>query len=429
MALCIIIPYLSLTSNKTIMSESKPALFTPYQVFMIAVLSFIQFTVILDFMVLSPLGAILLPKLNISTTQFGFVVSAYAFSAGITGLLAAGFADRFDRKRFLLFFYAGFLLGTVLCGIATTYHFLLFARIITGVFGGVIGSVGFAIMTDLFKPEVRGRVMGYMQMAFAASQILGLPIGLFLANKFGWHAPFWMIAILGLFVGILIMKKMEPVASHLEIQNDMSPFQHLWSTLSKRFYQRAFISTVLLATGGFMLMPFGSAFSINNLGITLDQLPMVYLITGVCSILTGPFIGKMTDKIGRFKIFLIGTILAIILVGVYTNLIGPIHLWVLIAINVFLFVGISARMISSSTLISSIPSPRDRGAFMSINSSIQQISGGVASFIAGLIVIQSTDGKLSRYPLLGLVVIASMIIALILIYWLDNYLKNKPQGV
>ena len=411
------------------MSESKPALFTPYQVFMIAVLSFIQFTVILDFMVLSPLGAILLPKLNISTTQFGFVVSAYAFSAGITGLLAAGFADRFDRKRFLLFFYAGFLLGTVLCGIATTYHFLLFARIITGVFGGVIGSVGFAIMTDLFKPEVRGRVMGYMQMAFAASQILGLPIGLFLANKFGWHAPFWMIAILGLFVGILIMKKMEPVASHLEIQNDMSPFQHLWSTLSKRFYQRAFISTVLLATGGFMLMPFGSAFSINNLGITLDQLPMVYLITGVCSILTGPFIGKMTDKIGRFKIFLIGTILAIILVGVYTNLIGPIHLWVLIAINVFLFVGISARMISSSTLISSIPSPRDRGAFMSINSSIQQISGGVASFIAGLIVIQSTDGKLSRYPLLGLVVIASMIIALILIYWLDNYLKNKPQGV
>ena len=409
------------------MSEPKPRLFTPYQVFMIAVLSFIQFTVILDFMVLSPLGALLLPQLQITTAQFGFVVSAYAFSAVITGLLAAGFADRFDRKRFLLFFYAGFIIGTVLCGIATTYRFLLFARIITGVFGGVIGSVGFAIMTDLFRIEVRGRVMGFMQMSFAASQILGLPIGLFLANRFGWHAPFWMIAILGFLVGLLIMYKMEPVTEHLTVQKRVNAFQHLKATITKRFYQRAFISTVLLATGGFMLMPFGSAYSTNNLGIKMDQLPLVYLVTGVCSIVAGPLIGKLTDQVGRFKVFLMGTVLAIALVGLYTNLNGPIHLWVLIVINVILFVGITARMISASTLISTIPAPHDRGAFMSINSSIQQISGGVASFIAGLIVIQTSDGKLSRYPLLGLVVILSMLIALSLIYWLDNYLKQHSQ--
>lgn len=409
------------------MSEPKPRLFTPYQVFMIAVLSFIQFTVILDFMVLSPLGALLLPQLQITTAQFGFVVSAYAFSAGITGLLAAGFADRFDRKRFLLFFYAGFIIGTVLCGIATTYRFLLFARIITGIFGGVIGSVGFAIMTDLFRIEVRGRVMGFMQMSFAASQILGLPIGLLLANRFGWHAPFWMIAILGFLVGLVIMYRMEPVTEHLTIQKKVNAFQHLRSTITKSFYQRAFISTVLLATGGFMLMPFGSAYSTNNLGIRMDQLPLVYLVTGVCSIVAGPLIGKLTDQIGRFKVFLFGTLLAIALVGLYTNLNGPIHLWLLIVINVILFVGITARMISASTLISTIPAPYDRGAFMSINSSIQQISGGVASFIAGLIVIQSSDGRLSRYPLLGLVVIISMLIALSLIYWLDNFLKQNSK--
>lgn len=409
------------------MSEPKPRLFTPYQVFMIAVLSFIQFTVILDFMVLSPLGALLLPQLQITTAQFGFVVSAYAFSAGITGLLAAGFADRFDRKRFLLFFYAGFIIGTVLCGIATTYRFLLFARIITGIFGGVIGSVGFAIMTDLFRIEVRGRVMGFMQMSFAASQILGLPIGLLLANRFGWHAPFWMIAILGFLVGLVIMYRMEPVTEHLTIQKKVNAFQHLRSTITKSFYQRAFISTVLLATGGFMLMPFGSAYSTNNLGIRMDQLPLVYLVTGVCSIVAGPLIGKLTDQIGRFKVFLFGTLLAIALVGLYTNLNGPIHLWLLIVINVILFVGITARMISASTLISTIPAPHDRGAFMSINSSIQQISGGVASFIAGLIVIQSSDGRLSRYPLLGLVVIISMLIALSLIYWLDNFLKQNSK--
>jgi predicted MFS family arabinose efflux permease len=174
------------------MSKLPPRerIFTRYQVFIIAILSILQFTVILDFMVLSPLGAMLLPTLHITTAQFGLVVSAYAFSAGASGILAAGFADNYDRKQLLVFFYAGFLVGTVFCALAPTYEFLLVARIVTGVFGGVIGSVGFAIISDLFRFEVRGRVMGFVQMSFAASQILGLPIGLLLANKFGWHSPF-----------------------------------------------------------------------------------------------------------------------------------------------------------------------------------------------------------------------------------------------
>ncbi|MBK5279160.1 MAG: MFS transporter, partial [Bacteroidia bacterium] len=147
-------------------------IFTRYQVFVIAILAILQFTIVLDFMVLSPLGALLLIELSITTVQFGWVVSSYAFSAGASGLLAAGFADRFDRKKILLFFYVGFILGTFLCGIAPDYNFLLVARIITGIFGGVVGSVSFAIITDLFKLEVRGRVMGFVQMAFAASQVM-----------------------------------------------------------------------------------------------------------------------------------------------------------------------------------------------------------------------------------------------------------------
>ncbi len=162
---------------------SKEKTFTPYQVFIISVLAFLQFTIILDFMVLSPLGAQLLQELNITTKQFGWVVSAYAFSAGAAGLLAAGFADRYDRKRLLLFFYSGFIVGTFLCGIAPNYHFLLIARIITGLFGGVIGSVSFAIITDLFAIQVRGRVMGFVQSAFATSQVLGIPLGLYLAKR------------------------------------------------------------------------------------------------------------------------------------------------------------------------------------------------------------------------------------------------------
>lgn len=153
--------------------------FSRYQTRLVALLALAQFTVILDFIIMSPLGAILMPALNITAAQFGVAVSAYAFSAGISGILAAGFADRFDRKRLLLFFYAGFTVGTTLCALAPNYHLLLLGRIVTGLFGGVIGSIVLAIVTDLFALHLRGRVMGFVQTAFAASQVLGIPVGLF----------------------------------------------------------------------------------------------------------------------------------------------------------------------------------------------------------------------------------------------------------
>lgn len=409
------------------MTSSKERVFTPYQVLIIALLATLQFIIILDFMVLSPLGAILIPTLKITPAQFGLVVSAYAFSAGASGLLAAGFADKFDRKKFLLFFFAGFLIGTLLCAIAPTYELLLAARIITGIFGGVIGSVTFAIITDLFKLEVRGRVMGFVQVAFGASQVLGLPIGLMLANQFEWHAPFWMIVIFGTLVGIVILIYMKPVTDHLMVAGKQNAFRHLSNNLSNSLYLRAFVSTILLATGGFMLMPFGSAFSTNNLGLTIAQLPLLYLVTGIFGIALGPLIGKLSDTMGRFQLFAIGSVVSIIMVAIYTRL-GVTPLWICMVLNVILFAGINARMISSSTLISAIPSLPDRGAFMSINSSIQQISGGVASFVAGLIVIQAPSGLLERYDLLGYVVIGSMVIATGMIYWLDNFVKTHKQN-
>jgi predicted MFS family arabinose efflux permease len=406
------------------MPQPKERIFTPYQVLIIALLAILQFIIILDFMVLSPLGAILIPTLKITPAQFGLVVSVYAFSAGASGLLAAGFADKFDRKKFLLFFYAGFLVGTFLCAIAPSYQLLLAARIVTGIFGGVIGSVSFAIITDLFKLEVRGRVMGFVQIAFGASQVLGLPIGLMLANRFEWHAPFWMIVIFGTLLGIVMLIYMKPVTQHLAVTEKQNPFRHLTSNLSNSLYVRAFLSTILLATGGFMLMPFGSAFSTNNLGLTMAQLPYLYLVTGVFGIAMGPLIGKLSDTIGKFQLFAIGSVVSIIMVAIYTRL-GITPLWVCMVLNVILFAGINARMISSSALISAIPSLPDRGAFMSINASIQQISGGVASFVAGLIVIQAPNGILERYDILGYVVIGSMLIATAMIYWLDNYVKKN----
>jgi predicted MFS family arabinose efflux permease len=194
---------------------TKEKKFTGYQVFMIAILAFIQFTIVLDFMVLSPLAPTLRPVLHISDIQWAIVVAAYAICAGLSGILAAGFADRFDRKKMLLFFYSGFVLGTFLCGIATNYEFLLGARIVTGIFGGVIGSISFAIITDLFKWEVRGTVMGFVQASFAAAQALGLPVGLFLATRLGWHMPFLMIVGMCVIVGVILVIYMKPVDAHL----------------------------------------------------------------------------------------------------------------------------------------------------------------------------------------------------------------------
>jgi predicted MFS family arabinose efflux permease len=408
------------------MSQEPSAkhVFTRYQIFVIAILSLLQFTVVLDFMVLSPLGVILLDKLNITTSQFGLVVSAYAFSAGASGLLTAGFADKFDRKKLLLFFYCGFLLGTVLCALAPTYTFLLIARIVTGIFGGVIGSVSFAIITDLFKMEVRGRVMGFVQMSFAASQILGLPIGLILATHLGWHSPFWMIAGGGLVFGIIIYMYLRPVDHHLHAKVEHNAFKHLWKTVTRPDYAKAFLATTLLATGGFMLMPFGSAFGTHNLGLTLEQLPWIYLATGTVSIIFGPVIGILSDKLGKYTIFCAGTVIGGTMVGIYCNL-GITPLWQVIILNSILFVGITSRMISSSALLTAIPDMKDRGAFMSVNASTQQISGGVASIIAGLIVVQTSSGYLEHYNTLGWVVISSMIVALIMMFFLNRRVQRK----
>jgi predicted MFS family arabinose efflux permease len=417
-------------NSKDMLTELEPRkekIFTSYQVFIITVIAFLQFTIILDFMVLSPLSAILLPAFHITTRQFGLVVSAYAFSASISGIMAAGFADKFDRKKMLLFFYGGFMAGTFLCAIAPTYYYLLGARIVTGIFGGVISSISLAIITDLFRMEVRGRVMGFVQTAFAASQVLGLPVGLLLANKFNWHAPFWMIEGVGITVGVVIFIYMKPVNAHLLIKSDRNPFEHLFKTLSHSTYLRAFLATTLLSTGGFMLMPFGSAFSINNLGITMKQLPVLYGITGAFSIITGPLMGRTSDKIGKYNMFVIGSIISMIMVLIYTNL-GITPLWILISINVVLFVGISSRMISASALMTAIPSPQDRGAFMSINSSVQQFAGGVAAYIAGMLVVQSKEGPILHYSRLGYAVVGSMVVAILLMYMIDRHIKQKDAA-
>lgn len=400
-------------------------IFSTYQKFVIAVLAIIQFTIILDFMVISPLGAILMDKLSITPSKFGVVVSVYAFSAGISGLFAAGFADKYDRKKLLLFFYSGFTLGTFLCGIAPDYNSLLVGRIVTGLFGGVLSSISFAIVTDLFKMHVRGRVMGFIQMAFAVSQVAGIPVGIYLANDFGWHSPFIMIVVLCLLTAFVIFKWMKPVNEHLQIKNETHPFRHLKNTLSNPQYVKAFFATALLAIGGFMLMPFSSTFLVNNINISLDHLPIIFALVGISSLIFMPIIGKVADKIGKYKVFTIGSLLSIAMVIVYTNL-YHVPLWIVIAVNIVLFTGIMSRMIPLMALMTAIPEMKDRGAFMGINSSIQQISGGIASVLAGMIVFQETPtSPLHNFDLLGYITSILMIVTLVQMYFINKTVERK----
>lgn len=404
----------------------KEKVFSGYQLFIIALLAILQFTVVLDFMVLSPLGAQLMKVLHLTTSQFGLAVSGYAFSAGLSGMLAAGFADKFDRKKLLLFFYTGFIIGTFLCGIAPDYYFLLTARIITGFFGGVISSISYAIISDLFQLKVRGRVMGFVQMAFATSQVMGIPVGLYFANRVGWHAPFLLITGVSLLEFIAIAVYLRPIDGHLKILSDRNPFQHLFKTLTHSEYLLVFIFSTLLVTGGYMLMPFGSAYSVNNLGIPMGQLPILYFVTGIFSMAAGPLIGTLSDVIGKFKVFGLGSLLAIVIILFYVNL-GLSLFWLVILLNTLLMMGVLSRLISSSALITAIPESNERGAFMSINSSVQQISGGIASVIAGLIVVQSGDGKLKHYDTIGYIVVASILVTIIMMRFINKFVMKKTQ--
>jgi predicted MFS family arabinose efflux permease len=394
---------------------TKPS-FNGYQKFVIALLAFLQFTIILDFMMMAPLGAILMPALTITTTQFGWVVSAYAFSAGASGLLAAGFADRFDRKKFLLFFYTGFVLSTLFCGLAPTYHFLLAARMLTGIFGGVIGSIVLAITTDLFTFDQRGRVMGFVQTAFAASQILGLPAGLYFANLWGWHAPFLMVVGISAGVGVIIWFKLKPIDGHLKLHLDNSPLHHLRTTITIPKHILALSTTAFLSLGGFMLMPFSSAFFVHNLGVSFQQLPLAYLISGICTIFVGPLVGKASDYFGKFKVFCFGVAVTIVMVIIYTHL-GTTPFPLVVLVNVILFAGIFSRMIPSQALMSAIPAPENRGSFMSVNASLQQMSGGLASVIAGMIVYQAADGKIVNFDVLGYILVGTALITTVQMYF------------
>jgi predicted MFS family arabinose efflux permease len=281
-----------------------------------------------------------------------------------------------------------------------------------------------AIIADLFPFQVRGRVMGTIQMAFGAAQVMGLPLGVIFSTHWGWHAPFMMILVVGVPVGLVIASRLQPIAEHLKVPSTRDPLRHVAATVSQGRYLRTFLATTMLTTGGFMLMPFGSTFTEHNLGIPFATQKWIFMSTGVVILIAGPLLGRAADAIGKYKLFVIGSLAGAAIVAFYCNL-GWTPLAAVVGINAVLFVAVTSRMISAQALISAVPDMPDRGTFMSVNAAVQQFAGGIASSVAGLIVAQAPDGHLLRYGVLGWVVVAAMGLTIALMYPINVAVMRK----
>ncbi|MFN0201433.1 MAG: MFS transporter [Bacteroidia bacterium] len=386
-------------------------------------LAAVQFTNIMDFMIMMPMAPMLRETFHISPTQFGALVSAYSISAGISGLLAAFWVDKFDRKSTLLLMYLGFLIGTFICALSPTYWFFMIARGLTGVFGGVLGSTVLAIVGDTVPHERRATAMGIVMMAFSMAAALGVPFGLFLSAKFSWNVPFFAVVGLGLPILYAIHAFVPQLKQHLaEKRAESSAFKHFWVVLKNSNHLLAYALIFCLVMGQFSIVPYISQYLVSNLAFPKEQLFYIYLVGGIATMISSPWVGRIADKYGKLKIFQVMVLLSFVPFLAMTHLSTP-ALFIVLVVGTLFFVFAAGRMVPASAMITSATLPKHRGTFMSIYSFTQQISSGLASFIGGLIVVEMPNGHWERYNYVGYLAVIMGLLAI----WLAHHLKNAAD--
>lgn len=387
---------------------------------LVIILACVNFTHIMDFMIMMPLGPQFMSLFHITPAQFGFAVSAYSIMAGISGFVSAFYVDRFDRKDVLMFAYAGFLVGTFACALAPTYFFLVAARMLAGLFGGMIGAQVLSIVGDTFGYERRASAMGILMTSFSFASVIGVPTGLKLATVFSWHAPFLLVGIMGLFVWVLIWWRIPPITKHLEAGPiDRNPIHILTNIFSSPKPRRALALTSVLMLGHMSVIPFITPALVGNAKFSLDHIFLIYLVGGACTIVSSPLVGKLADKRGKYPIFVLFALLSLIPLWFITNL-WPIPTWAILAIAAMFFVFANGRMIPIQAMVSNVVPPQQRGSFMSINSSVQQLATGVAANLGGLVIIKHTDGYLEHYQWVGYFAITLVLITLYLAHRVEK---------
>ncbi|MCO4805545.1 MFS transporter [Salibacteraceae bacterium] len=345
-----------------------------------------QFTHIMDFMIIMPLGEMLMEELVIGSQQFSFLVASYTITAGITGLVSAFFVDSFDRKSYFLFSYVGFTLGTFMCGFVDTYEGLITARILTGAFGGVISSTVIAIVSDAIAVQRRAWGLGVVMTAFSMASAFGLPIGLYFAFNYGWNWPFILLGTASAINAVAVYFTLPPVRGHLDQPGPkVNSFKFIRDIPNHKNQWMALVYTMLLMFGHFAVIPFITPYLVENVGFERDQITWFYLVGGLATMFTNPRVGKWADRVGRPRVFNIMAFLSLIPILVLTNL-PRVPLWSALVVTGLFFVLAGGRMVPSTAIVTSVIKPRNRGSFMSLNASVQNLTAGVSSIIAGILV-------------------------------------------
>jgi MFS transporter, DHA1 family, inner membrane transport protein len=362
-------------------------------------LAAVQFTHILDFMIIMPLGAQLMRVFQITPAQFSHLVASYGMAAAVSGLAGGFVLDRFDRKRSLLILYTCFGIATFACGFAPTHHALLAARIAAGAFGGLSGAMVTAMIGDIIPPARRGRAMSIVMAAFPIASVLGVPAGLILAGTYGWHAPFFLLgacAVLNLVIASFAIPHLSTAVHH------NNPLQQMREIVTHGIHLRAFALSMVLVMAGGCIIPFLAPSLVANLGISEADLPKAYAVGGLATLFSTPLVGALSDRFDRLHLLTIISVGAAAVVLVLTNL-GPSSLVVACAIMSFFMVTMSGRFAPAMAMVTNAVDARYRGGFMSVNSALQQAASGLGSVLAGVFVTTGPGGRLLGYPILGLV--------------------------
>ena len=378
--------------------------------YLLLTLAGIQFSHVLDFMIMMPLGPILIAEFGITTHEFGLLVASYSFSAAASGLLAATFVDRFERRRLLLSMFALFGLATLACGLAPGYATLLIARGLAGAFGGVMGALVQTMIGDVIPFERRARAGSMVSAAFSVSTVAGVPLSLWLANHFQWRAPFVFIAVLVILFILVGVRVLPEMRHHLGTQQRAHPFVPMFDVLRDANHLRALLFSALIIFSGFTVIPYITLYSVHNVGISQHDIPLVYLAGGAATLISARLIGYWADLHGKIEVYRLVAVAALLPLLVVTH-IGAVPLWLWLVCTTAFFVLVSGRMIPAMAIITSAAQPRLRGTFMSLNATTQALAMGLASTLAGFIISQDNAGHIVDYGTVGYVAMAANLLA------------------
>jgi len=417
-------PWIIALSWKTFKALKISASIPAKEKLYVFLLAAIQFAHIVDFVVMMPLGPVLMRVFGISPIEFASLVSSYSFSAAVAGVLYGVIADRFARKTLLQFCFVGFMGGTLLCALSTGFETLLVGRIVAGCFGGVLNGIVFAMVTDLIPFQRRGAAMGVVMSSFSIASVIGVPIGLALANRFGWEISFLFIVLTSFPIWIASFLVFPKLDSHIVNKSTLDDLKRFGLLLLNWDYARAYMMILLISTSSFMIIPFLSPYAVKNVGILETELKYIYLVGGFFTVITSRLIGKLTDRFGAYRVFLITAIISMIPIKLYTSA-PPLELALFLALSATFMTMVSGRFIPIMTLVSGIADSKDRGTFMGLLNSIRALGSALATLIGGAIIVENIDGKLERFDDVGYLSIFITVLAILFGLIINSILKKK----